>query len=181
MNGMKLAEYTAYMLQDQLLIQVILDDVCEESPLGVKILAAMRDAISEVSKIFPVLMKKTVTSTDGKIKRSSVSNNGTLDVKSVTADGKPVEYTVDYDGIHIGVPGTYVVTYSPEIADILVGSDLPVAPEVGLGMMMQLVARNYCMICGRMEEAAVYDSRYNDCVEQVRLKRKARIPARKFV
>ena len=180
MNGYNLAIKTAMMLQDHVLIQMLLDEDINETHSAFKFRSALSDALSEVSRDFPVYLKTTVTAETDLIERSDIVEDGSLTVASVTADGKAVPYTVDQTGIRVGAPGTYEVTYSPEIFNVEIYENFDVAPEVGFVMMMHLIARNYCMMSGRMEEAAMYDSRYNDFAEKIRLKCRAQIPVRRF-
>ncbi|MDE7164527.1 MAG: hypothetical protein K2O04_03795 [Clostridiales bacterium] len=179
-NGESVAQNTALMVQDHFLFQMVCDGYYTESHSVRKLRLAMSDALSELSRSFPVYLKKTFETEDGLIPRLAIAGEGSLTVTAVTADGKPVPYSVDHEGIHLDGGGAYDVVYSPEMFDIEVYSDFDVAPEVGYQMIIHLVARNYCMLSGRMEEAAMYDSRYNDDVEAIRLKRSAHLPPRKF-
>lgn len=178
----KMALHTAIMLQDHFLIQKI-EEECYYEPHSVsKIVMAVNQAFSEISLRFPIFIKKKLKPIGSVIPRCEMSGDGAFTVASVTLNGEPVPYTVDFAGIHIDNPSaTYEVTFSPEIFDIQLYDDMDVPSDVGFVMILYLIARNYCTITGRMEEAAVYDGRYNDCAEHVRLKRRARIPARKFV
>ena len=181
-SGEKLALYTAVMLQDQVLLQMLQDERYDDAHSTLKLTMAMRDAMSEVSTKHPVYVAQTVTAIDCVIPYSDL-NGGTAAtvVTRVTAGGRDVPYTVDSFGVHVGCGGTYTVVYTPETFEIELTDDLEVAPEVGFVMMIHLVARNYCMLSGRTEEAAMYDSRYNDYAETINLKRRAHIPARAFV
>ena len=182
MNGANLALYTAILLQDQYLIEMLEAGNYNDMHSVAKLQLAICDALSEISTHFPVYLKKTLNTTaDGSIPRSAVSKGGAFAVTSVMENGKPIPYTVDPIGLHIDGQGTYDIIYMPEVFEVSITDNFDVAPEVGIAMMMYLVARNYCMMSGRMEEAAMHDSRYNDCVEKAKLKRKAHIPARKFV
>lgn len=177
----KLMYYTAMMLQDQAIIQAIRSGDCENTHSMMKMQMAIFETFSEVSKLYPVYRKKKVVTDDGLIARSKVASEGFFTVSSVTADGKAVPYTVNNNGIQTEGPGTYEIVYSPEIFDLDINDAVDVAPEVGFVMLMNLVARNYCMLSGRTEEAALYDSLYNEYMENVRLRRKAQLKARKFL
>lgn len=182
MNVENLALYTAIMLQDHYLIQLLTVGDYNDMYCVAKLQMAICDAVAEISIDFPVCMKKTLnTLADGSIPRSAVSKGGAFKVISVTDGGKQIPFTVDHIGIHIDNLGKYEVTYVPEVFEVSITDKIDVAPEVGFVMTMYLVARNYCMLSGRMEEAAMYDSRYNDRAEKIRLKRRARMPQRKFV
>lgn len=181
MDGYTFSVYVAIMLQDQLLIQMTRDGAFDDAQSTCKLQIAISDALSEVSKRYPIRMKKTIATDNGLIKRSLIAGDGAFVVAAVTADGNAVPYTIDYAGLHVGGAGTYEITYSPEIFDVGLEDEFIVPPEVGYVMLMHLVARNYCIMSGRTEEAAMFESRYNDFAEIDRLKRRARIPARKFV
>ncbi|MDE6201652.1 MAG: hypothetical protein K2M47_07265 [Clostridiales bacterium] len=48
-------------------------------------------------------------------------------------------------------------------------------------MLAQLVARNYCILCGRLDEAEIFDSRYDEYAVALRLKRRVKLRPRKFL
>lgn len=181
-SGEKLALYTAIMLQDQVLLQMLADECYDDAHTTLKLTTAMRDALSELSAKHPVSVAKTVTVTGGDIPYSEL-NDGTAAtvVTRVSKCGRDVPYTVDTFGVHVGGGGTYTVVYTPEKFDIELTDEIEVSPEVGFIMTVHLVARNYCMLSGRTEEAAMYDSRYNDYAETISLKRRAHIPVRRFI
>lgn len=59
--------------------------------------------------------------------------------------------------------------------------DLQVPSCVGMDMLVNLVARNYCILCGRLDEADIFDSRYEQYAVAIRLRRRAKLPPRAFV
>ena len=181
MDGQQLMLYTAVMLQDKVLIDIIENNKYDDSRSSLKLMIAFCDALSEISHKFPVALRKTLKTQDGVIPKDDVCASGAFTVVRVTSGGKDVPFTVDSFGVHVGGGGIYVVTYTPEKYSVDIGKNFEVSTDVGLVMLMHLIARNYCMISGRMEEAAMYDSRYNDYAEARSLKRRAHIPARRFV
>lgn len=52
---------------------------------------------------------------------------------------------------------------------------------VSMDMLANLVARNYCILCGRLDEADIFDNRYEQYAVAIRLKRRAKLPPRAFV
>ncbi|MDE5561998.1 MAG: hypothetical protein K2J01_00345 [Clostridiales bacterium] len=52
---------------------------------------------------------------------------------------------------------------------------------VGMDMLANLVARNYCILCGRLDEADIFGERYESAAEALRLKRRAKLPRRAFI
>lgn len=181
MNGKKVVQFAAQMIQDQVLTKLATRSVIDDSQCCAKITAALRDAVAEVCRRFPIYRCESLTSVGGLIASAGIADGEKYSVVSVEKSGKDVPFKVDHAGVHVNDDGTYTVTYSPENFNVTLYADFDVAPEVGFSMMVHLVARNYCMLAGRTEEAAMFDSRYNEDVEQISLKRRSRIPARKFV
>lgn len=181
MNGQQLMLYTAVMLQDNVLIDMVESNQITDNRSSLKLMIAFCDALSEVSHRFPVSLKKTLETPDGDIPLADICQSGAFTVSGVTASDKNVPFTVDSFGLHVGGGGKYTVTYVPETYSVEIGTDFEVSTDVGFVMMMHLIARNYCIFSGRVEEAAMYDSRYNDYAEARSLKRRAHIPARKFL
>lgn len=52
---------------------------------------------------------------------------------------------------------------------------------VSMDMLADLVARNYCILCGRLDEADIFDNRYEQYASAIRLRRRAKLPPRKFI
>lgn len=59
--------------------------------------------------------------------------------------------------------------------------DIDVANCVSMDMLANLVARNYCILCGRLDEADIFDNRYEQYAVAIRLRRRAKLPPRAFV
>ena len=178
MTGYQLAEQSALLLQDRLLIDALKSEE-KDDEYSQRIFRALRDALSEVARDFPVLLSVDVTAKDCAIPYSDFGR-GTVHVKRVTKDGRDVPFTTYSDGVHVRHGGRYTVVYSTDCYDADLSDELSVSREVGAPMMAHLVARNYCIMCGRLDEVAVYDSRYDEYAESLRLKRRAHIPGRKF-
>lgn len=181
MNGNFLIVYVAGMLQDNVLFDMAMNEVLSDDFYSYKILTALNDALSEISQKFPVYLKKTVQTESGDIPLKDICSNGAFTVARVTAEGKDVPFTVDSLGVHVKSGGAFDVMYAPEVFGVYIGENFEVSTDVGYIMLIHLIARNYCMLSGRTEEAAMYDSRYKDYAETISLKRRAHIPARKFV
>lgn len=181
MNGEELARYTAVMLQDQTLLDMIDNENYTDSRSTLKLNLALNDALSELSAKYPISVKKKVTVTDGLIPYSELTDEQAFYINRVMWEGRDVPFTVDSFGVHVSGSGTYVVIYTPERFSVGITDDIAFAPEVGFSMVLHLIARNYCLMSGRSEEAVMFDSRYSDYAEMRALKRRAHIPARKFV
>ncbi|MDE5592763.1 MAG: hypothetical protein K2I75_02400 [Clostridiales bacterium] len=59
--------------------------------------------------------------------------------------------------------------------------ELPMPDCVSMDMLVNLVARNYSITCGWLDEADIFDNRYEQYAVAIRLKRRAKLPARKFI
>ena len=178
MTGKEIAEQSAVLLQDRLLLNALKNN--ENDEYAQRIFCALRDALCEVSRDFPEECKATVTAKDGVIPYSAVMADGTINVKCVKKNDRSVPFTTDYVNIYVRGDGQYTVVYSVDCFDAELSGELPAVREVSASMLIHLTARNYCIMCGRLDEAAVYDSRYDEYAEGLRLKRRAHIPARLF-
>ena len=179
MTGNQLAQKSAELLDDKLLLNALkVNDNNDENIR--RIFCALRDALCEVSRDFPEVYKATVTAVGGVIPYSAIKAKGTINVKRVTKNDLSVPFTADYNNIYVRGDGQYTVEYSVDVFDADLSGELPTVREVGASMLIHLTARNYCIMCGRLDEAAVYDSRYDEYAEGLRLKRRAHIPARLF-
>ncbi|MCH5155018.1 MAG: hypothetical protein J1F69_00280 [Clostridiales bacterium] len=180
MTGYQLAEQSALLLQDRLLLNALQNEQTEDE-YAQKIFRALRDALSEVSRDFPVLQSADVTAKNRTIPYSDICSNGTVCVKRVVKCGRDVPFTTDSNGIYVRDDGNYTVVYSADCFFADLPGELPVSREVSVPMLAHLTARNYCIMCGRPDEAVVYDSRYDEYAQSLRIKRRAHVPARKFV
>ncbi|MCH5154745.1 MAG: hypothetical protein J1F71_05985 [Clostridiales bacterium] len=178
MTGKEIAEQSAVLLQDKLLINALKSDGNDDNTE--RIFRALKDALSEVSRDFPKMYRATVTAKNGVIPYSAIKANGTIYVKRVEQNKRNVPFTTDYINIYVRGDGQYTVAYTVDCFDADLSDELPTVREVGAPMLMHLTARNYCIMCGRMDEAAVYDSRYDEYAQSLRLKRGAHIPGRIF-
>ena len=179
MTGYELAQESALLLQDRMLIDALKNKTDDE--YAQRIYRALRDAYAEVARDFPMTKQKAVTATDRVIPYSAILPHGMIRVLRVAKDGRDVPFSTDYCSIRVRCDGVYTVTYAEDNFDADLEDEVPAVREVGVPMLIHLTARNYCIMCGRMDEAAVYDSRYGEYAESLRLKRRAHVPARKFV
>ena len=178
MTGNQLALKSAELLNDSILLTALNEQV--ENEQTKRLYRAVRDALAEASRDFPVEQKATVTAKDGVIPYSAVKPSGMINVRRVTKNDRDVPFSTDYLNIYVKHDGRYTVVYSADCFDVDLSKELPTVREVGTPMRAHLVSRNYCIMCGRLDEAAVYDSRYDEYAEALRLKRRAHIPARNF-
>lgn len=59
--------------------------------------------------------------------------------------------------------------------------DIVLPSGISAEMLAQLIARNYCILCGRPDEADVFDGRYDEYAVALRLKRRVKLRPRKFL
>lgn len=135
-------------------------------------------AAAELCLQFPVLLDVTVTATDGLISYSQFARPPIVHV--VKKRGKLVHFDTDSRGIAVSGDGEYAVTYSLPWQDVGGNDALNLAACVDEQLISYLTARNYCLITGRTDEASIWDQMYSSAAEDLRLKRKAKIPARPF-
>lgn len=178
MTGNEIAEQSAELLQDRILLNALKN--AENDDNKERIFHALRDALAEISRDFPEVYIATVTAKNGVIPYSAIKANGTINVRRVEQNNRAVPFTTDYVNIYVRGVGQYTVAYSVDLFDADLSGELSVVREVSAPMLIQLTARNYCIMCGRMDEAAVYDSRYDEYAQSIRLKRRAHIPGRIF-
>lgn len=178
----------ARLLQDEDLEQKLLLDESEQSEpdFDLRTLAqCISLAVSEISGDgFPVCRKSTLAADASGTIVPDGFNGELMAVRSVKRDGVKVDYTFDSLGVHVPSAGQYEVEYivSPEIAavDVLLSDAVETGASVDKELIAYLALRNFCLILGRTDEAAIWDQRYIRESENKRLKRKSRLPAAKW-
>ena len=149
-----------------------------------KLLTGLKHVISELSEFcFPLLKTERLKATDGFIKYSDFERTP-ISVRSVFSDNKSVPFKRRFDGIETeGASDEADVTYSFE----------PRTPEIGgetewqgEGVPMRILefgtATEFCLLCGLDDDAAMWDKRYRDAIEDAVFLRapKRRIRARRW-
>ena len=116
--------------------------------------------------VFPLKKTKAVTCKDGKIAYTAIDEN-VLDVYTVEQDGARVPFDAFFDCIMVPVRGTCTVTYSvAPIAAKLDGQSPFAGNKPSARLIAYGIAREYCLICGRTEEATTWDGRFLAAVEE---------------
>lgn len=179
MDGDDIAGQSAMLLQDRLLINALKNKDINDDNLQ-RIYRALRDAVAELNRDFPEVYQKTVTASGGVIPYDLLKGGLSISIKHVKKNGRYVPFITDSSNIYVRGDGQYDVVYALEVFHKGSSGELHVSREVCMPMVIHLTARNYCIMSGRLDEAAVYDSRYNEYAESIRLKRRAHIPARIF-
>lgn len=179
MNGCDLMLDVAVAVQDKLLIEAVINEASLQDASIQRLESAVESAISELAREFPTYKKMTGVATNGIIPYPATTRIAFI--RSVSQGGKSVAFTYDSLGIHVERDGTYDIVYSPQADGWEAYDDITVNRFVGIDMMVQLAARNYCILCGRLDEADIFDNRYEQYAETLRLKRRAHLPPRAFV
>ncbi len=118
------------------------------------------------SSEFPLKKCANTVSKDGRIEYSSLPEKIT-DIYCVLANGKSLPFAEYYDCVTVPYSGECVVTYSFAPRAVTLSS---VSPYVGNKPSARLtaygIAREYCLISGMTDDAALWDSRFVACVEE---------------
>lgn len=136
-------------------------------------------AAAELAGEFPALVTKTAVAENGIIGIDKFPDPP-VTVRGVCKSMRAVAFSFDSRGIRVPFDGECVVTYT--VAHI----DRPLDGELTLGigadgeMLAYLTARNYCLITGRMDEASIWDQRYNAELQSKRILRRAKMPRPRF-
>lgn len=131
------------------------------------------------SSSFPLKKTQDVRSEDGKIPFTALGGD-VLDVYTVEKDGVRVPFDVFFDGLIVPVRGVCRVTYSVAPVFTALSDDSPFAGNKPSARLLAYgVAREYCLISGRTDDAAMWDGRFLAGVEEEsRKKGEMRVRAR---
>lgn len=138
--------------------------------------------IGELSNTaFPLKKKATVTSENGKLAFAALDDD-VLDIYAVEQNGVRLPFDRFYDGLLVPVCGKCTITYSFAPAFCALADDSPFAGNKPSARLLAYgVAREYCLISGRTDDAAMWDGRFLAGIEEEsRKKGEATILPRKW-
>ncbi len=127
---------------------------------------------------FPVLREVQAVAENKRIPLSFIPDASS--VKSVIRYGRRVPFSVDTRGIAVSENGPYTVVYAVEPPEYGQDDEVSVGVFADKTLLGYLAARDYCLITGRTDEAAIWDQRYVTESERKRLMRRARLPMREW-
>lgn len=137
-------------------------------------------AAAEISDDFPTLVSVTAVAENGIIPLSALDDVSC--VKSVTDKrGGVTAFRVDSLGVKVARDGAYTVTYTQTPREHNLDDEVVLGVGIDANTAAYLAARDYCLITGRADDAAVWDQMYNNAAENRRLRRRATLPRRKFL
>lgn len=134
-------------------------------------------AVAECNADFPVLHTARVTASGGVIPIGATGDEIST-VRAVIKNGRHVRFSFDTRGILVEQDGEYTVTYTTVPHDQNLDDEVVCGTGADEPTLCYLAARNYCLVTGRNDEAAVWDQRYNAEAEKLRLLRRAYLPKR---
>lgn len=137
-------------------------------------------AAAEVYSDCPILHTVTARAVGGYIPLEAF-DGVVSSVKRVTRGGYDAPFFLCSPGVKVDGDGEYTVTYVKEYADVQIDSELELGAGADSQTLGYLTARNYCLITGRTDEAAIWDQRYNAEAEKKRMARRARLPKRAWL
>lgn len=137
-------------------------------------------AAAELAADMPVLHTVSARAENGVIAPNSFDGTVTA-IKSVTHGGHNVPFTFTSRGVGVRRDGEYVVTYVKQYEDAAVDSEIELGAGADSQTLGYLTARNYCLVTGRTDEAAIWDQRYNAEAEKKRMARRSRLPKRSWM
>ena len=127
---------------------------------------------------FPILREVLAEAENKRIPLSAVPNADF--VRSVTRNGRRCSFSVDTRGISVPADGLYAVVYAEAPRDLGPDDDVTIGVFADKTMLAYLAARDYCLMTGRTDEAAIWDQRYEAESEKKRIKTRARLPVREW-
>ncbi|MCH5158926.1 MAG: hypothetical protein J1F33_07010 [Clostridiales bacterium] len=127
---------------------------------------------------FPVLREVEAVAENKRIPLSAVE--GADSIKSVVRNNRRCSFYVDNRGITVPRDGRYTVVYSVAPRDLEPDDEVTIGVFGDKSMLAYLTARDYCLMTGRTDEAAIWDQRYVAESEKRRLKVRAYLPAREW-
>lgn len=89
-----------------------------------------------------------------------------------------VSFAYDSRGITVEDDGDYTVVYSTSPLRYELNDVIEIGAGCDLSMLAFLTARNYCVMTGRADDAAVWEQLYETAVCKKRLARRCKLPMR---
>ena len=137
-------------------------------------------AKNEIADDFPIVVTTVVEAEGGVIPLSALDDVSC--VKRVTdIRGETVAFSLGSKGVTVAHGGRYSVEYTRINSDAEIDDDVVFGIGIDADTAAYLAARDYCLISGRTDEAAVWDQLYNTAAENKRIRRRAFLPRRKFL
>ena len=137
-------------------------------------------AAAELNADFPVISTITATAEGGFIPLSAFGGTVSAVIKA-ERNGRPVRFTLDTRGVGVPADGEYTLTFTLAPSASGLDDELSVGAGVDAHTAVYLAARNYCLVTGRADDAAVWDQLYNADAATRRLRRRAVLPKRTFL
>lgn len=149
-----------------------------------KLLTGLKHVVSELAEAyFPLVKKERLTVRNGFIAYSAFERTP-IGITSVSDGKKSVPFKRRFDGIETeGADGYVDVTYSFEPRPPESGKETEWQGEGVSARILELgTATEFCLMCGLEDDAAMWDKRYRDSLEDAVFLRspKRRIRARRW-
>lgn len=131
---------------------------------------------------FPLIERVKAKAADGRIYYDSLPKKIT-DVVSVKKNGVKVFFREFFDCITVPEDGEYALEYAFEPPAVTLNDDSPFkSAKPSARLAAYGIAREYCLISGMTDDAAMWDGRFLSCAqEQSRNKREKRVKRRAWL
>lgn len=106
--------------------------------------------------------------------------DGYAKVVAVKRDGAPIDYQTTENGIAVDGDCAVTVTLEKAVGELSLTQEIDMQ-DVASDALVYAAARNFCLVTGRNDEAAVFDERYCAATEKLRISRRARLRARAWL
>lgn len=147
-------------------------------PDALSLVACVNLAAAELAADgFPLVIAETLTATGGIIPLSEFSREP-IAVKSVKSKGRALPFSADSRGVSVGADGDYAVCYHAAPITRALNEQADVGAMCDVSLVAYAVARNFCLMTGRYDEASIWDQRYAAEAEKRRLARRGKLPPR---
>ena len=128
--------------------------------------------LCELSEEFPLLAAVNATAQDGRIDYGVLPQF--THIYKVESGNKRVPFREYHDGIHVQKDGAYTVTYAYAPPKAVLSGDSPYAGNTPSARLTAYgIAREYCVISGMQDEAALWDARFTACAQSESRPRKS--------
>lgn len=135
------------------------NDVCDEEELS-DLLVAINMAINNISANYINVCKRvSVSSVNGQIKFSKLSDKSIIQIKKVLKNNLPIKFKVHSDGIEVD-NGKYEVVYSFFPDSVYLKDEIDYFPQLNELLLAYAVVAEYLFLKGQIDDAYVWDKRF---------------------
>lgn len=155
-------------------------ETCDEDELS-SLVVATNMAINNISANYiNVCNRVKVSSTNGQIKFSKISDKSIIQIKKVLKNNLPIKFKVHSDCIEVD-NGEYEVVYSFFPDSVYLKDEIDYFPQLNELLFAYAVVAEYLFLKGQIDDAYVWDKRFKASMLSIqRPTRNITIPKRRW-